>query len=314
MGCGSSNSVETVQSNNAVATKPTSLSQTKGSSSSNQKTASTSISKVSNKGKVESIITEVTPQERRLQNEFKEHLNIVIKTLNEEIKYFESDEQPSQDVGWLPAWAVWKGHWRPEEWRKLYTDRCRERIKTFEYFNRRGRLHNDNITSGVDPNKCVFPLCPDWLKPEDLREYYTKDYKVFDVALAGQAWRVYDLNMVHACPHKEVHTCFVQQLKPWLNNWQPFDMQIDGEAGWHVIRQNLCQNDVTTEDQREVLNARAKRTDLEDKDRMTRRRNALAKRFAKRYNIDADALLVAVQSWASTIAAGEQRFIKLCNK
>ena len=256
---------------------------------------------------------ELTPEEKEsLQNEFKEHVNIVIGTLTDEINYFENDEQPSQDVGWLPAWAVWEGHWRPEEWRKLYTDRCRERIKTFEYFNRRGRLHNDNINSGVDPNKCVFPLCPDWLKPEDLRWYYTEDYEVFDLTLEGEAWSVYESDVVCACDPGEIHACFTNQLQPWINDWEPFDIQIDGEAGWNVIESDLFKNDIITEDQQKVIEARAQRTDHEDKDRMTRRRNAMAKMFTKRYERDDDAILLAVQTWASTIASGEQHFLKLC--
>ena len=70
-------------------------------------------------------------------------------------------------------------------------------------------------------------------------------------------------------------------------------------------------NNIITEDQQKVIEARTQRTGLEDKDRMTRRRNAMAKMFTQLYERNDDSILLAVQTWESTIAAGEQHFLEL---
>ena len=75
-------------------------------------------------------------------------------------------------------------------------------------------------------------------------------------------------------------------LRHWLQNWQPLDTQIDGEAAWDMLPLQIIEKDETTAEQESILASRQEREDFWDLKRMSRKRQMLANYFIKKYHYD----------------------------
>lgn len=90
-----------------------------------------------------------------------------------------------------------------------------------------------------------------------------------------------------------------------------FDHHIDGDAAWEVIPQDIVKEDLTTPEQDSVHEKREKRTDLNDRERMKKRRLELASYFIKER---ADGLTTYCEKYlgfADTLEEGWAKFQEL---
>ena len=127
-----------------------------------------------------------------------------------------------------------------------------------------------------DPNLLLFPTPHDFI-PTDMRKWIC-NWKPFDFEL--EPWLC--SGPIDLTEQRDNST---SALRPWLDDWKPFNMQINGECAWRCLEPNLIKNDILTQKQSEILEARDKRTDMEDTARMARRRRKLKHYFKKKYHM-----------------------------
>lgn len=92
-----------------------------------------------------------------------------------------------------------------------------------------------------------------------------------------------------------------------------FNMEIEGEAAWNVIELNIVKNDTTTEEQDKIWKARSQRKDLDNPERMRRRRKQIADNFLSRHNTKLSAKdMIPYADWASRLEQHWKIFQELC--
>ena len=166
--------------------------------------------------------------------------------------------------------------------------------------------------TNADPNKCEFPL-PDKVRADcSVIRRWARDWVGFDMTIdEGGAWFSYPLlNEDWGDVHQTyVDTCALRE-DPDASD---LDMEIDGEAAWHVIPVDVVKNDETTEQQEATLNCRKVRKYLNDPERMRKRRKQIAERFLKRYHtkLKPDDM-VKYENWADRLEQQWKEFETLC--
>ena len=162
--------------------------------------------------------------------------------------------------------------------------------------------------TNADPNKCEFPL-PDKVRADcSVIRRWARDWVGFDMTIdEGGAWFSYPLlNEDWGDVHQTyVDTCALRE-DPDASD---LDMEIDGEAAWHVIPVDVVKNDETTEQQEATLNCRKVRKYLNDPERMRKRRKQIAERFLKRYQPED---MVIYENWADRLEQQWKEFETLC--
>ncbi|OWF38389.1 hypothetical protein KP79_PYT10735 [Mizuhopecten yessoensis] len=189
-------------------------------------------------------------------------------------------------------------------------------VRFFELF---GQLEGDIPLSppkaGGDPNILAYPL-PNSVAadPESIRRW-AETWEVFDLVLpedGAWGWHGFE-NLVFS----DIKECadFPQLLRLSENGDEDlleFDTEVEGEAAWDVIEVDLFKDDVTTEEQNLIWEEREKRSDLDDPEKMKKRRENLEEYFIIKYEWESSAL-DAYRGWADTLEAGWQNFQKLCD-
>ncbi|XP_013410150.1 uncharacterized protein LOC106173539 [Lingula anatina] len=161
--------------------------------------------------------------------------------------------------------------------------------------------------TGIDPNGKAFPLPDDfgYFSPECLREWCWNDsYEPFETS--EEPWYAYEKTedpLPELLGSTEVYC-------NWLNDWEPFDFEIEGEAAWEILPTNVIQNDELTPEQIEIIKFREQRSDLTDPVRMANRRKRLAKYFMEKYNWD-ESHLKPYEEWAERLEENENMLAEL---
>ena len=92
---------------------------------------------------------------------------------------------------------------------------------------------------------------------------------------------------------------------------QPFDFDIEGDFVWSVLDENVIDNDVVTEAQKEVLAKRAKLSRALSDKSMTKRRQALGDYFFKKYP-KYSRRQCDFNTWADAMVKAENDLNELC--
>ncbi|KAK7103690.1 uncharacterized protein [Littorina saxatilis] len=147
---------------------------------------------------------------------------------------------------------------------------------------------------GVDPNSKSYPMPVD---PESLR-LWVLDF-TWDCELPPEgAWHVIE-NDPEERP--TTHEDLSEMLRPELRSrTDDLDFEIEGEAAWEVLPDSVIKDGVMTSGQEEIQASRDKRTDLDDPERMKKRREELCEHFISEREL-APALVMAFMQWATVM-------------
>ena len=169
--------------------------------------------------------------------------------------------------------------------------------------------------TNVDPNQCEFPL-PDKIRadPTVMRKW-ARNWIEFDMTVEeGGAWPLVSLlNEDWGDVHQTYADICAEQRDDV--NLPQMNMEIEGEAAWHVIKLDVVKNDETTGQQDNTWKAKERRKDLNDPKRMKRRRKQIADNFLKRHvpkcRLKAETM-VAYENWANRLEEHWKEFQELC--
>ena len=159
-------------------------------------------------------------------------------------------------------------------------------------------LNRQPSIPGGDPNLLPFPTPHDFI-PTDMRKWLC-NWKpfIFDIELKSPGEPIYASDPTEIDRYK---------LRPWLNNWEPFDTSIDGECAWKCVKPDLFEKDILTEEQRQMLDSRARRTDIYNEEKIAKRRRKLIDYFKKKYHkLDTD-----LEKYSNFIPSHEENFKQL---
>lgn len=169
---------------------------------------------------------------------------------------------------------------------------------------------NFPVPSG-DPNEACYRF-PNSVDPSSIRVWIS-DWETFDMEIKYDN----DWNCPWGMP-LESEPVIIEVLTPEqiyrheLSDLEPFQHDVEGEAAWDVMPLDIVKNDLTTLEQEEVIESRSKRTDLDDVERMHRRREALAQYFITER---ADGLATYCDKYvvfAGSLEEGWKKFLTLC--
>ena len=166
--------------------------------------------------------------------------------------------------------------------------------------------------TNVDPNQCEFPL-PDKIRADStVIRQWARDWIEFDMTVDEDgAWLLVPLlNEDWGDVHQTyVDTCAKREDV----NLPDLNMEIEGEAAWDVLPLDVVKNDITTDQQEDTWKAREKRKDLNDPERMKRRRKQIADSFLKRHDTRLKAEdMVEYVDWAHRLEEHWKEFQELC--
>ena len=168
--------------------------------------------------------------------------------------------------------------------------------------------------TNVDPNQCEFPL-PEKIRADStVLRYWSKDWEPFDMTIDEEgAWHIIPLLNED---WGDVHQLYADLVAGNRDEAIPdLDMEIEGEAAWNVIELDIIKNDKTTEGQEQIWKTRESRKDLDDPERMKRRRKQLADNFLARHEnskrLKAEDMIPHLD-WASTLEQHWKEFQELC--
>lgn len=166
--------------------------------------------------------------------------------------------------------------------------------------------------TNVDPNQCEFPL-PDKIRADStVIRKWARDWIEFDMTIdEGGAWPLIPLLNED---WGDLHQTYVDICAKREDAELPeMNMEIEGEAAWNVIPLDVVKNDETTDQQEETWKAREKRKDLNDPERMRRRRKQIADSFLKRHDTRLKAEdMVQYVDWAHRLEEHWKEFQELC--
>lgn len=78
---------------------------------------------------------------------------------------------------------------------------------------------------------------------------------------------------------------------PWYGEWKPFDMSIEGETAWPNLPDDVITNDVPTKQQLIVIKSREKHKHWQTEDHMAKRRLNLARYFKEKYGFESNIIV-----------------------
>ena len=166
----------------------------------------------------------------------------------------------------------------------------------------------ETIPSG-DPNTTAF-VVPKWFNPQTLRSFFTNNDTAFDTTVDVPEEQ--DWTHLWKPDIGDDHTAFTLYVRPWLNTWEPFNTEIEGEVAWSLIDLDICRNDQPIEAQLKLIETRSQRKDLNDKNRMKKRRKQLGKVFVNRHEeLSEKRVLGQVESWVRNLEDNEKDLLTL---
>ncbi len=158
-----------------------------------------------------------------------------------------------------------------------------------------------SVPSG-DPNQLPFQTPYDFI-PTDMRKWIV-NWEPFNFEL--DPWPMngpVDL----ADSSQEIAHCF----RPWLDDWEPFDTEITGDSAWKQIQPDLFAKDILTKKQKETLQNRENRKDMNDQNRIIRRRKKLMDYFQSKYRMT-DAELEKYSHFLPSLEQNAAKLLSLC--
>ena len=135
-----------------------------------------------------------------------------------------------------------------------------------------------------DPNMVEFPIPADTLaNVSDLRKYL--ETFEFDTELPEGGYFNNEPNIYTEVGNE--HEQFVTLLSSRVDDSLPdLNLEIEGEVAWEQIKLELFKDDVTTGEQVKIWNQRAKRTNLNDEEWLSSRREDIYNALIARYEWD----------------------------
>ncbi len=156
-----------------------------------------------------------------------------------------------------------------------------------------------------DPNLQRFPTPHDFT-PSDLRKW-TRDWKQFDFTL--EPWPCVEEPIDLSDPGDEnIHK---ERLRPWLDEWVPFDTEVTGECAWTCLELSVIERDIPTNKQLRVIAARQCRVDMFDPRRVEKRRQKLAEYFKEKYK-KTDVELEQYSRFLPSLKENARQLLSLC--
>ncbi|KAK2159579.1 hypothetical protein LSH36_150g01000 [Paralvinella palmiformis] len=98
---------------------------------------------------------------------------------------------------------------------------------------------------------------------------------------------------------------------PWREDWQTFDLAIDGEAAWDVVPADIVKTDQATETQLITLEKRCQRLDKRNPECMAKIRQKLSKYFIIKYGYSKEKMSL-YDAWSDSMVCGWETFTNLC--
>ena len=175
----------------------------------------------------------------------------------------------------------------------------------FRWKNQIARLVDD-VKPGTDPNGVVFPLpAPILEDPLVLRPwgpYFNWNNSYTDYISRTPAWPPNDGTDTHD---------YFAKLVASSRHTGGFSTNLDGRSAWCEIQPNLM--DVPTDEQERIWRVRAKRTDLNDEQKMREQRRKIADSLTRRHEWP-PAKVEPFLAFADNLKAGWEAFLALCRK
>lgn len=177
------------------------------------------------------------------------------------------------------------------------------------YKSHDGNIPKDRHLVTCDQNTVPFPL-PKFV--DDNRKtirQWARSWVIFDCHVpTGGAWCMLPL-----------YDDWVDTLTPdkiYRASYSPgaFCTGITGEAAWEVLSIGVVGNNNTTPEQDSIWQQRSKRNDLNDLDRMTRRRQKIADYFNQKYAHGDTSYCNKYLNFAGTLENGWKKFHELLEK
>ncbi|XP_062574622.1 uncharacterized protein LOC134236453 [Saccostrea cucullata] len=199
-----------------------------------------------------------------------------------------------------------------------YKDQLQRACKRFEITLASQGETEERRTSG-DPNEQTFPLPDVFLKNPKFIRQWIENWQTMDTAVGpGDGWN-FSLKQweVFEKGSDEMKIDDTKLHRTELDNEPALDLSIDGEAGWEVIPVDIVKNDVTTAQQEETWKARENRKDLNDPERMAKRRLAIEAYFKKKYETQfswASQRVEEFRDFADNLVKAEKEFQVLCEE
>ena len=166
--------------------------------------------------------------------------------------------------------------------------------------------------TNVDPNECEFPL-PDKIRADcSVLQQWAVDWIPFDLTFDGDVpWTVIPLLKED---WGDTHQIYADIISKRVDETLPdFNLEIEGEAAWSVIKVDIVKNDETTEEQDKLLKVREQRNDFNDPERMRRRRNKIAESFLLRHEKRLKPEdMIPYKDWATRLEQHWKEFQELC--
>nr|KAG5702138.1 hypothetical protein BaRGS_010404 [Batillaria attramentaria] len=159
-----------------------------------------------------------------------------------------------------------------------------------------------------DLNELPFPLPVD---PDSL-QVWLLEWQPFDTEVPEEgAWSAFELEKTDLGDPHEVFAETLRVDRNDLNLASEFTFDIEGDAAWDILPDDVVDKEEMTPGQEEIHAAREKRTDLDDPERMRRRREKLAEHFIKVREIPPDVVEPFLQ-WADLMEKNKEELEKLC--
>ncbi|XP_061192499.1 uncharacterized protein LOC133200733 [Saccostrea echinata] len=170
-----------------------------------------------------------------------------------------------------------------------------------------------------DPNEQTFPLPDVFQKNPKLIRNWIENWQTMDTIVGpGDGW---DFSLkqweLFEKGSDEMKIDDTKLHRTELDDVPALDLSIDGEAGWDVIPVDIVKNDITTPEQEEIWKARENRKDLNDPERMAKRRLTIEEYFKKKYETNfswASERVVEFRGFADNLVKAEKEFQALCEE
>ncbi|KAK7103692.1 uncharacterized protein [Littorina saxatilis] len=217
----------------------------------------------------------------------------------------------------VPLWKYWESiradviavhddiTIRPSE---EVSDYEREYLSLLQQWLRKYRyMDPEEKHPGGDGNARSFFLTRD---PDTLRGWIRTLPPVDTELPESGAWESHEASLLSPLP--DTHNVFAASLRSHHSDHKLLSHEIHGDVAWRELPSDVVMDDVMTEDQRVVHEAREKRGDsFRDPERMRKRRMRLGAYFTKKYHFSPEKMVHFLQ-WADVMDRNEQDLVDLC--
>jgi len=173
-------------------------------------------------------------------------------------------------------------------------------------------LKNGSPDVSQDPNALEFPLPPEVKKDPLVFRPWGPEF-TWDTELADDIWDNSEKCFTDLCENANEKFAEAIAADHGPEDTFAFDTSIDGTVGWSEIECDLFKNDVTTPSQEDVWKKRSLRKDLDDENRMERRRQTIADSLTRRHEWSPEKVLPFL-AFTQNLKTSWEAFQALCEK